>query len=127
MVQAAFLLGEGKTDEAILSLERADQLADGSTQAAASLGYAWARNGQPERARAVLKRLFTLNESRYVPPTSLGLIHAGLRDPEATIAVLERGLAVRTVRMTLVRKDGRWQLVKDDPRFQALMRRMRLV
>jgi hypothetical protein len=37
-----------------------------------------ARQGQTERARRVLKRLQELAAARYVPPTSLGLIHAGL-------------------------------------------------
>ncbi len=127
MVQAAFMLADGKAEEAIQSLERADQLADGSSQPAAALGFVLARQGQPERAKAVLKRLLRLGESRYVPPTSIGMVHAGLRDKEATLAALERGLAVRDVRMTLVRQDGRWRLVKDEPRFQAVMRRMQLV
>lgn len=126
MVRALFLLREGQTDHAFAILERADQLADGSSQAAAALGYTLARNGQPERARAVMARVLKQATTRYVPPTSAGLIHAGLGDRPATLAALERGLAVRDVRMTLVQRDGRWKLVQGDPRYAALMRQMKL-
>ncbi len=126
MLRSYFQRVDGKTEEAIASLVRADQLADGSSQAAASLGNALARKGQPERARAVLKRLLELGKSRYVPPTSTGLIYAGLGEKEAALAALERGLAVRDVRMTLVQRDPRWKLVVGEPRFKAVMRQMRL-
>lgn len=126
MLRSYFQMADGKTEEAIESLVRADQLADGSSQAAASLGNALARKDQPERARAVLKHLLELGKGRYVPPTSTGLIYAGLGEKEAALAALERGLAVRDVRMTLVQRDPRWKLVAGDPRFQAVMRQMRL-
>ncbi len=126
MVQSFVLMAEGKTEAAFDSLTRADQLADGSSQATAALGHALARKGQTERARAVLQRLLEAERSRYVPPTSSGLIYAGLGDKPATLAALERAVAVRDVRMTLVKQDRRWSLVADDPRYTALMRQMNL-
>jgi len=127
MVQSFLFSIDGKQDQAIESLVHADELADGSSQAAAALGNLLARKGQPERARAVLTRLLELGNSRYVPPTSTGLIYAGLGEKEAALASLERGLAVRDVRMTLVKQDPRWKLVADDARFVAVMSRMKLV
>ena len=126
MVQAGFLLRDGKTEEAIEQMARADRFADGSSQAAAALGNLLARKGQPDKARQVLARLEALSKTRYVPPTSMGLIHAGLGDKAAAMAALERGYTVRDVRMTLVKQDGRWKLVHDDPRYAALMQRMKL-
>jgi DNA-binding winged helix-turn-helix (wHTH) protein/TolB-like protein/Tfp pilus assembly protein PilF len=126
MAQGGMRLSEGRAAEAIDSLERADHLSDGSSQAAASLGFALARLGQTERAGVLLRRLEAASESRYVPPTSIGLIHAGLRDKEAALAALQRGLAVRDVRMTLVASDGRWSLLRDDPRYADVLRQMKL-
>ena len=126
MVQSGLNLAEGKRDEAIRDMERADRLADGSSQAAAALGYALASEGQTERARAVLHRLEALSASRYVPPTSTGIIYAGLGDKEAALSALQRGLAVRDVRMTLVKHDARWALLRDDPRYTAVLRQMKL-
>jgi len=126
MAQGGMRLSEGRAAEAIDSLERADHLSDGSSQAAATLGFALARQGQMVRARALLQRLEAASESRYVPPTSIGLIHAGLRDKEAALAALQRWLAVRDVRMTLVASDGRWSLLRDDPRYADVLRQMKL-
>ena len=122
----SMLLHEKKIDEAIASMERADRNADGSSQAAAALGHALATNGQPDHARVLLARFADLARSRYVPPTSSGLIHAGLGDREATLAALQRGHAARDVRMTIVPYDSRWKLVRDDPRYVAIFRQMGL-
>ena len=82
--------------------------------------------GQTAQARKVLQRLEAQASKRYLPPTSTGLIHAGLGDKEAALSALERGLAVRDVRMTLVKQDARWKLVHDDPRYVAVLRQMKL-
>lgn len=122
----SMLLAERNVDDAIRSMERADRNADGSSQAAAALGYALATNGRTAQARALLARLADAARTRYVPPTSAGMIHAGLGDREAALAALEQGVAVRDVRMTIVPYDGRWKLVRDDPRFAAILRQMNL-
>ncbi|MEP7138912.1 MAG: winged helix-turn-helix domain-containing protein [Caldimonas sp.] len=126
MLESYLLIADGKTEAGIETMALADQLSDGSSQAAAALGNLLARKGQTERARAVLQRLVDLSRSRYVPPTSIGLIHAGLGDREAALTALEQAFAVRDVRMTLVKYDGRWKPVSDDRRFAALMQRMKL-
>ncbi len=126
MVRSVILRIDGQTDAALQSMALADRLADGSSQAAAALGYMLARNGQAERAHEVLQRLLDRAKTRYVPPTSAGLIYAGLGDKPLAMAALEQGHAVRDVRMTLVWNDGRWGLVSKEPRFLALKRQMKL-
>ena len=126
MMRAAFFFNDGNEQAGIEALERADQLADGSSQAAAALGSRLARKGQPARAREVLQRLLDQAKTRYVPPTSAGLIYAGLGDKPAALQALEQGLAVRDVRMTLVGHDGRWALLRDEPRYGAVLKAMRL-
>ena len=126
LLRGALLLRDGSHDEAFAALEQADRLADGSSQAAASLGNALARNGQPGRARVVLARLVEQARTRYMPPTSPGLIHAGLGDNEAAMAALEKGYTVRDTRMTLVKRDGRFKALREDARYVTLMQRMKL-
>jgi TolB-like protein/DNA-binding winged helix-turn-helix (wHTH) protein/tetratricopeptide (TPR) repeat protein len=105
---------DGDGPAAVESMRRADQHADRSSQAAAALGHLLARQGQAAQALDLLQRLKAASAQRFVPPTSVGLIYAGLGDKEAAIAALQRGLAVRDVRMTLVRHDGRWALLRGD-------------
>ena len=126
MVLSLYQMHEGKTDEGLESLAQADRLADGSTQAAAALGNALARKNHPDRARAILERLKETAKSRYVPPTSMGVIEAALGDKEAAIAALQKGFAVRDVRMTVVWNDGRWKSVSGDARYLALRAQMNL-
>lgn len=126
MVQSAVRRIDGNLPGAIESLERADRHADGSSQPAAALGYLLARNGQRERALALATRLSEAARHHYVPPTSVGLIQAGLGSKAAVLDALERGEAVRDVRMTLVKQDGRWRLIQAEPRYTDLMRRMKL-
>ena len=126
MARAGMQRAEGKTPEAIESLERADRFADGSSQAAAALGSLLARTGARDRALQVLARLDDAARHRHVPPTSAGLIHIGLGNLTAALDALEAGFAARDVRMTLVKADGRWKAVRNDPRYVALMQRMKL-
>ena len=129
LVQAELHTAAGRPDAAIESLLQADRLADGSSQAAASLGNMLARQGQRERAQQIIQRLSAQGTSCYVPPTSTGLIYAGLGDKEAAMASLQRGLAVRDlrdVRMLQVKNDSRWALLRDDARYAAVLRQMNL-
>ena len=126
MMRSGLLLHDGKNDEALAALEQADRLADGSSQAAAAWDNLLARKGQPERARAVLARLLEQGRTRYMPPVSPGLVYAGLGENEAAMAALDKGYAVRDPRMTLVQFDGRFKALREDARFAALMRRMKL-
>ena len=126
MTQSSLLRAEGKITESLDSLARADRLADGSSQAAAALGYSLARNGRAEEARQVLARLLLQAKTRYLPPTSSGVIHLGLREHEAAMQALDQAFAVRDTRMTLVPIDGRWAQLRGDPRFVELIQRMKL-
>jgi DNA-binding winged helix-turn-helix (wHTH) protein/TolB-like protein/tetratricopeptide (TPR) repeat protein len=127
LAQGGMQWAQGQTTDAIRSVEQADRLAEGSSQATAALGFMLAKAGHRDRAQQLLARLTDAARQRYVPPTSIGLIHCGLGNQSAAMDALDLGWTARDVRMTLVRSDPRWALVHDDPRYAALMRRMKLV
>ena len=123
----SMLIGDQDIPRAIESYERANQLADGSSQPAAALGYVLARRGSAERARAIADALVARSRDVYVPPTSYGAIYAGLGDKAAALDALEKALEVRDVRLTLMRGDQRWiKSVGEEPRYRAVMKRMAL-
>ena len=117
---------DGKFDEAIDSLQRADALADQSSQPAALLGVCFARAGRIEESRAVLLRLQRLGEARYVPPTSFAAVHAALGESGHALAALERAYVAHDTRIAYMKDDLRWDAVRDEPRFSALLRKMNL-
>ena len=126
LTQGALLASEGRLDEARAALVRAERFADGSSQPAAYFGHFLARHGERERAREMAEQLVELERTRYVPPTSYGVIFAGLEDKERALNALEKALAVRDVRLTLMRDDRRWsRALGSEPRYRAVMQAMR--
>lgn len=123
---AGFHLAERQPDRAIESLRRADGLADRSTQAAGLLGFVLAGQGQRDEAQAVLRRLLKLEKERYVPPTSIAMVYAGLGETRAALDALERAHSVRDARLAYMKDDGRWASLRSEPRFAALLKRMKL-
>lgn len=123
---AGLHLADNKPDLALQAVRRADALADGSTQAAALLGVLLARLGRRDEAQAVLTRVIELGRTRYVPPTTVAAIHAALGNVEPALDALDRAYAVRDARLVYMKDDGRWSRLRQQPRFVALVRRMKL-
>jgi Flp pilus assembly protein TadD len=126
MTQAMFHLADGAPAAALEALRRADALADGSTQPAALLGVQLGRLGRRDEALILLQRLSDMQGRRYVPPTSLAAIRAALGDVDAALDELERGFAVRDVRLVYMKDDPRWAPLRGQARFAALLRKMKL-
>ena len=97
-----------------------------SRQPVALLGFLLARSGRRDEARALLDRLLGDAGRRYVPPTSIAAFHSGLGEKAAALDRLERGCEGRDVRMAFLAVDGRWAPLTDEPRFVALLSRLRL-
>ena len=119
-------LADKEVDRAVETLRHADRLADGSTQASAVLGLVLARNGRTQEAQAVLQTLLSAEKTRYVPPTSIETVYAGLGESEAALAALERAYTVRDTRLAVMKTDARWTSLSKQPRFIALLEKMKL-
>ena len=126
MTLAIAQLADKEVDRAIETLRNADRLADGSTQARAFLGLVLARNGRTNEAEAVLQNLLAAEKTRFVPPTSIAMVYTGLGVTEAALAALERACTVRDTRLILMKTDARWASLAEQPRFIALLQKMKL-
>ena len=124
---AGFHLAENRRDKAIEALQRAADGAEGeSSQPAALMGFLLARSGRRDEAHALLERLLRQSKQRHLPPTSIAAIYCGLGEAASALDWLERGCEARDTRMVFLKTDGRWAPLRDEPRFAALLRRMRL-
>jgi TolB-like protein/Tfp pilus assembly protein PilF len=126
LTTGGLFLFDKKPDAALESFRRADALADESTQATAALGAQLARMGKTDEARTVLKKLIVRQTERYVPPTSVATIYAALSENNLALDALERAYAVRDSRLCYMKNDGCWSALRAEPRFTALMQRMKL-
>lgn len=64
--------------------------------------------------------------SRYVPACSFAIIANGLRDRERALSELERSVDAHEVQATFIKIDTRWNWLRPDPRFDALVARIGL-
>ncbi len=103
------------------------QLKDGTVEAnpelAASLGFVYARAGRREEAQAIITRLSTLSEQRYVSGLYFAIIYAGLNDNDRAVEHLNNAFASKHPGLVLVRVEPLFDGLRSDPRFKQLVSR----
>lgn len=118
------LVGKGRPAEGIVEIERA-AAGSGSMNTRSSLGYAYAVGGQPTKAREVLTELEVRARESYVPAYFFAVVEAGLGEREQAFDWLEKAYEERSSVLAYLQVDPRLDSVRDDPRFEALVRRLR--
>jgi len=106
--------------------EKALAISPGNIPALTGLGYAYAVAGNRTEARKTIVRLIALSKQEYVPATSLARVYAGLVEKDKAFEWLERAYAERSVGLSLLKVDPRFDPLRSDPRFADLLRRMNL-
>jgi len=117
---------KGMFAEAVAEARKARELSGVSTHPLAFLSYALAKLGKQAEARAVLEDLLKLSKERYVSPYNIALVYNGLDERDKTLAWLEKGYEQRDPKMTFLKVEPKWNNLRDDPRFQVLLRRVGL-
>jgi len=115
-----------KYSEAIEEFGKARELSHGNSEAIASIGYTAALAGDELKAQAVLDELKALSNEHYVPPVNVALVLNALGKKDEALASLEKGCEDRDVRLTLLKVDPRWDSLRSDPRFIAILKRIGL-
>lgn len=82
-------------------------------------------SGRGAQARAALHELQDLSGKRFVTSYGVALVHAGLGDNDAAYAALEKAFEERSNWLVWLRLDPRWNALRADVRFAALVSRMR--
>ncbi|MBA3961624.1 MAG: winged helix-turn-helix domain-containing protein [Chthoniobacterales bacterium] len=128
---ARLFLGKAYTEqrkyaEALEDFAQAKTISRGNSETIGMIGYVHALRRQPAKARAILATLKSAGPERYVPPVNLAVIHLGLGEIDEAFACLERAYAERDVRLSFFRVDPKWDPIRGDPRFVALLARLGL-
>ena len=125
-VLGGLLAGQGNFQESLAVLQQAVALSRGAGISLANLGHVRARLGQPDEARKILEQLSQTSKDRYVPALAFAIVHLGLGDHEAALDWLEKAYAERFNRLAYLRREPIWQPLRQNPRFQDLLRRINL-
>jgi TolB-like protein/Flp pilus assembly protein TadD len=113
----------GQTDLALDVFNTASRLCGGNSKTLSNRGYILARTGMTEAAREVLSTLEAVGRERYVPPYALALVYAGLGQLDEMFLWLRRAYEARDVHFVFLPVDAKWDVVREDPRFQAILTR----
>ena len=91
------------------------------------LGYTYARAGRPDDAQQVLARLMEPSTRPYVVSTEIARVYAGLDEPDEAFTWLESAWHQREAHLAYLNVDPHFDTLRNDPRFQDLLRRMNFV
>jgi adenylate cyclase len=118
-------LEKGMFAEAISELETAVGLSGDSTAALGMLGHGLASAGRSAEALEILEKLKQRSKSQYVPSYYIAVIYNGLRDRAQTIAWLRKAFEDRSSWLVWCNVEPRFDWLRTDPDFAALMQAMR--
>src|SRR5262249_34894204 len=89
-----------------------------------SLGWVYGRWGKRAEALRMLKRLDELAKDFYIRGDYRALIFAGLGDKDQAFKYLEQACEERSPDLAVLQLQPVWDPLRDDPRFDALLRRI---
>lgn len=113
----------GQNEQALDALTSAGRFSGGNSKAVALRGYIFAKLGRVAEAREVLRTLVSIARERYVPPYAMALVHAGLGEPDDSFEWLDRSLDSHDVHLVFLPIDPKWDSLRSDSRFAALLKR----
>jgi serine/threonine protein kinase/Tfp pilus assembly protein PilF len=92
----------------------------------AGLGHAYAVAGRRGEAEALLQDLLQRAQHSYVSPFDIALIYTGLGEKDIAIGWMTKAVAERSTWLVYSKWEPRLDPLRNDPRFQELLRRVGL-
>jgi serine/threonine-protein kinase len=121
---ARLSLARERFDETIATTQRAIEMIGRQPVLLGYLGQTLARSGHKEEAQALLAELQEMATRRYVPEPFQALILFGLEEFDAGWQIWERACDRRAGWCVFLQADPQWDWLREEPRFQALLRRV---
>lgn len=128
-VQARHLLGcslmwQGNTASAIAEFQK-ERTLDTMLWSDAGLGQVYAMSGERTKAEQILRNFEDLAKQRYVSPSVPMYVYLELGEKEKALDLLERCYEVQEAPWAL-KVDRTYDSLRNEPRFQALLKKMGL-
>ena len=108
---------------AIESLDKAYAFSGGNTMALSVKGYVLARSGRHSEAEQIVSSLIQTAQRRFVPPSNIALVYAGLGNRESALEWLDKAYQAHDERMIFLTVDPKWNDLRSHPRFKELLRK----
>jgi TolB-like protein len=118
-------IATGAPGRAITALEEAARrFAD--PLSLAWLGMACAEAGEPEKARAVLRKMEETALSGYMPSLCLSWVHVGLRENQAAFDLIEKAYGEHDPVVLWLRVSPSFDTLRAEPRYEPMLARLSL-
>ena len=114
----------GKISDAIPEMRKAETM-ESPGFVAAWLGYAYGASGDRTHAMAKIEEVKRRSLRGYVPPFNLAIVYLGLGDREHALDYLERAYASNSQWLGWLKADRIFDPLRAEPRFVALMKKLR--
>ena len=92
----------------------------------ATAGQVYAMAGREADAMRMIEELDRRSRRSYISATSFAFIYAPLGEKDKAVASLEKGYEERAFQMQFLKIDPRWDKLRDDPRYQELLKKIGL-
>ena len=112
--------------EALSELRRAVSLSPESMDILAELGYAYGVAGQRSEAERILAKLGEYAKDRYVSFYDLAVLYLGLGQKDRALGLLDKAYEERASYLAFLKGDPRMDSLRSEPRFKALMAKLKL-
>ncbi|HKZ02847.1 MAG TPA: protein kinase [Pyrinomonadaceae bacterium] len=115
---------KGAYSEALSEYQKAHQLNEYDPHVVALTGRLYAVTGKRAEALKALDQLKAIARERYVADYSVALVYAGLGEKDQAFALLEKSYRDHTVDMLTLYYDPLIDMLRSEPRFADLQRRV---
>jgi serine/threonine-protein kinase len=126
-LMALCLVGSGKPSEAVKAIGPAGRTADQTVAFRdAVLAFSYALAGRRAEAEQIAARLDRQATEKYVSACDRAGIQVGLEKPDRAMELLNQCYEDRDLDIRLLPVDVRYDRIRSDPRFQALLKKIGL-
>ena len=116
----------GNHRQAIIEIQKAAALAQGSPLFVAELGRAYGLAGRRNEALKVLDELHKLSKAHYVCAYDQVIVYLGLGEKEQAFAWLQKAVQERSPMLVNLKVDPALDPLRSDARFRTIMQRVGL-
>jgi serine/threonine-protein kinase len=117
----------GDLDEAAAAFQRGLQLVPESRMLRGALGRVFALNGKPAKARQIIREIEESAHERYVSSFEPAMIYLSLGDVDRGFDCLVKAQEERCFELISMNVDPRFDGLKDDPRWKAIVNQIGIV
>jgi eukaryotic-like serine/threonine-protein kinase len=114
-------------DKGIEAIEKSLAIEGGDPQLSPDLAYIDALIGKKDESRRILGRVLDLARTHQVSPGLIAMMYIGLNEREQALTWLEKAYRQHSPMMAWLKADPRFDGIRQEPRFQELMRRVGLI